>query len=153
VRRNVKRFCLVVLLITGCTAPTQAGVRDELLQKAFNYVFTGTTDPKDAFIPIRRMFNWIENTIILTSDRDIDSPVNRRFVDLVRGTITAFLNALIAPGALVDGKIEFRADENPTIDLADGIVRWHVTLTPPSPAQSMEFITEYDPAALASLFA
>jgi hypothetical protein len=48
VRRNVKRFCLVVLLITGCTAPTQAGVRDELLQKAFNYVFTGTTDPKDA---------------------------------------------------------------------------------------------------------
>jgi hypothetical protein len=48
VRPNVKRFCLVVLLITGCTAPTQAGVRDELLQKAFNYVFTGTIDPKDA---------------------------------------------------------------------------------------------------------
>jgi hypothetical protein len=43
----VKRFCVVVLLITACTAPLRAGVRDELLQKAFNYVFTGTIDPKD----------------------------------------------------------------------------------------------------------
>ena len=47
-RPNVKRFCLVVLLITACTAPMRAGVRDDLLQKAFNYVFTGTIDPKDA---------------------------------------------------------------------------------------------------------
>ncbi len=46
-RRNVKRFCLVVLLITACAAPMRAGVRDDLLQKAFNYVFTGTVDPQD----------------------------------------------------------------------------------------------------------
>jgi hypothetical protein len=43
----VKRFCLVVLLITACTPPLRAGARDDLLQKAFNYVFTGTIDPKD----------------------------------------------------------------------------------------------------------
>ena len=46
-RRNVKRFCLVVLLTTACAAPMRAGVRDDLLQKAFNYVFTGTIDPHD----------------------------------------------------------------------------------------------------------
>ena len=46
-RRNVKRFCLVVLLITACGAPMRAATRDDLLQKAFNYVFTGTIDPKD----------------------------------------------------------------------------------------------------------
>jgi hypothetical protein len=44
----VKRFCLVVLLITACTAPLRAWARDELLQKAFNYVFTGAIDPKDS---------------------------------------------------------------------------------------------------------
>jgi phage tail sheath protein FI len=115
--------------------------------------YPGTTDPKDAFISIRRMFNWIENTIQVTSRRDIDSPVNLRFVRSVLSTLGSFLNALVTTGALVDGKIEFRKDENPTIQLADGHVVWHVTATPPSPAEQMEFVTEYDPAALAELFA
>ncbi len=115
--------------------------------------FPGTTDPKDAFIPIRRMFNWIENTIILTADRDIDQPGNRRLIDGVVGTVQGFLNGLIATGALVAGKIEFRASENSVTDLSDGKVSFHVTLTPPSPAQEIQFIAEYDPTALASLFA
>jgi uncharacterized protein len=114
--------------------------------------YPGTTDPKDAFIPIRRMFNWIGNTIILTTDVNVDAPINRRLVDLVAGTITSFLNGLIAAGALIDGKIEFRSDENPTVNLSNGQVVWHVTLTPPSPAEQMEFTLEYDPAALAGLF-
>lgn len=115
--------------------------------------YPGTTDPKDAFIPIRRMFNWIGNTIILTTDANVDDPTNRRLIDAVVGTITSFLNGLIAAGALVDGKIEFRKDENNTTDLSNGKVTWHVTLTPPSPAQEMEFTLEYDPAALDALFA
>lgn len=114
--------------------------------------YPGTTDPKDAFIPIRRMFDWIGNTIILTTDDNVDDPINRRLVDLVAGTLTSFLNGLVAAGALVDGKIEFRKDENSTTDLSDGKITWHVTLTPPSPAQEMEFTLEYDPTALDSLF-
>ncbi len=114
--------------------------------------YPGTTDPKDAFTAIRRMFNWIGNTVILTTDANVDDPINRRLVDLVKGTLTSFLNGLIAAGALVDGKIEFRSDENPTTDLSDGKIKWHLTLTPPSPAQEMEFVLEYDPAALATLF-
>lgn len=114
--------------------------------------YPGTTDVKDAFIPVRRMFTWIANTIILTSDRDIDEPGNRRLIDGVLGTVGSFLNGLVAQGALIAGKIEFRSDENPTTDLADGIIRWHVTLTPPSPAESLEFTLEYDPSALEALF-
>lgn len=116
-------------------------------------VYPSNTDPKDAFIPIRRMFNWIGNTIILTTDANVDDPINRRLIDLVVGTISSFINGLVAAGALVDGKIEFRSDENSTTDLSDGKVTWHVTLTPPSPAQEMEFTLEYDPAALDGLFA
>ncbi len=115
--------------------------------------YPGTTDPKDAFIPIRRMFNWIGNTVILTIDANVDDPANRRLIDLVLNTLTAFLNGLIPAGALVDGKIEFREDENPVVDLADGKVKFHLTLTPPSPAETMEFVLEYDPTALAALFA
>lgn len=44
-----------------------------------------------------------------------------------------------------------RAD-NPTLDLMDGIVRWHVYVTPPSAAREITFILEYDPAGLDNLF-
>jgi phage tail sheath protein FI len=116
-------------------------------------VYPGNTDPKDAFIPIRRMFNWIGNTVILTTDANVDDPINRRLVDLVMGTLQSFINGLIAVGALLDGsRIEFREDENPTTDLSDGKIKWHLTLTPPSPAEELDFILEYDPSALEALF-
>jgi phage tail sheath protein FI len=116
-------------------------------------VYPGSTDPKDSFIPIRRFFNFIENTIILTTDRDVDEPGNKRQIEGVVGTIQSLINGYIAAGALVDGKIEFRKDENSTTDLADGKIKYHVTLTPPSPAEDITFVVEYDPAALAALFA
>jgi phage tail sheath protein FI len=111
-----------------------------------------TTDPKDAFIPLRRMFNWVGNTVLLTVDRDVDQPGNRRLIDGVVGTIQSFLNGLTAQGALMPATIEFRSDENPTADLSDGIYRFHLTMTPPSPAESIEFVLEYDPTALEALF-
>jgi phage tail sheath protein FI len=98
------------------------------------------------------MFDWIANTIILTTDVNVDEPGNRRLIDGVQGTISAFLNGLVAAGALVDGVIEFRSDENPVTDLADGKIRWHLTLTPPSPAEELDFVLEYDPSALSALF-
>jgi hypothetical protein len=114
--------------------------------------FPASTDPKDTFIPIRRMFNWIENTITLTTDANIDAPVSRRLVDLVVGTITSFLNGLIATGALIDGKIQFLAEDNSTTDLSAGKVTWDISLTPPSPAQELMFKLQYDPTALSELF-
>lgn len=115
--------------------------------------YPASTDPKDTWIPIRRMFNWIGNTIILTTDANIDDPINRRLIDLVVGTITSFINGLIAQEALVDGSIQFLTADNPTTDLANGIVTWDVSLTPPSPGQQLNFKLQYDPTALAALFA
>lgn len=115
--------------------------------------YPGNTDVKDNFAPIRRMFNWMGNTIVLTTDAYVDDPVNRRLVDSVNGTLGAWINGLIAQEALVYGKIEFRSDENPTTDLSNGIVRWHVTATPPSPGEQLDFTLVYDPSGLAALFA
>ena len=44
----MKRLWVVVVLIILCTPPIAAGARDELLQKAFNYVFTGAIEPNEA---------------------------------------------------------------------------------------------------------
>jgi hypothetical protein len=116
-------------------------------------IYPGSTDPKDAFIPIRRMFNFFGNTVILTADRDIDEPGNKRQIEGVVGTVGTFINGLIAVGAVVDGSIQFLAADNSTIDLADGKVVFDCSISPPSPMEDLNFKVQYDPNALAALFA
>jgi phage tail sheath protein FI len=114
--------------------------------------YPGITDPKDAFLPIRRMINWISNTLVLTFWQKVDFPINRRLIDTVLDSANIWLNGLTARGYLLGGRVEFQKTENPTTDLMDGIVRFHVYVTPPSPARDIEFIIEYDPQYLAGLF-
>lgn len=115
--------------------------------------YPGTTDPKDAFIPVRRMMDWIRNTIILTYWQRLDAPITPRLIEAITDSVNLWLNGLAAQGAILGGRVEFNLSENPQTDLMDGIVRLHVYVTPPSPARSIEFIVEYDPAYLSSLFA
>lgn len=117
-------------------------------------IYPSVTDPKDAFIPVRRMFNWIQNELILTFWQKVDSPINRRLIDTVIDSYNIRLNGLAAIGALVgeNNRVEFLESENPTTDLIDGKVRFHVYITPPTPAEQIDFIVEYDPANLTSLF-
>ncbi len=114
--------------------------------------YPGVTDPKDSFIPIRRMINWISNTLVLTFWQKVDFPINRRLIDTVLDSANIWLNGLTARGFLLGGRVEFQQTENPTTDLMDGIVRFHVYVTPPSPAREIDFILEYDPQYLAGLF-
>ncbi|HQA07576.1 MAG TPA: phage tail sheath family protein [Syntrophomonadaceae bacterium] len=114
--------------------------------------YPGVTDPKDAFLPIRRMINWISNTLVLTFWQKVDYPINRRLIDTVLDSANIWLNGLTARGYLLGGRVEFQQTENPTTDLMDGIVRFHVYVTPPSPARDIDFIIEYDPQYLAGLF-
>lgn len=103
-----------------------------------------STDVKDTFIPVRRMHNWISNSIILTTWEKIDDPTNRRLIDSVVDSFNIWLNGLTAQGALLGGRVEFRSEENPTTDLINGIVKFHVFLAEPTPAEDIEFILEFD---------
>ena len=60
---------------------------------------------------------------------------------------------MVARQQLLGGRVEFLADENPDTDVTMGIARFHVFITPPSPNQEIEFILEYDPSYLETLFA
>lgn len=114
--------------------------------------YPGNTDVKDAFIPIRRMFNWVGNSLIQTFWQRVDAPLNRRQIDTIVDSANLWLNGLAARQYILGGRVEFREDENPTTDLMDGIARFHVYLTPPSPNRSIEFILEYDVNYLKTLF-
>lgn len=115
--------------------------------------YPGNTDAKDAFIPIKRMFSWIGNTLVQTFWSQVDAPLNRRLIDTIVDSANLWLNGLEARQYIIGGRVEFNPDENPAQDLLDGIARFHVYVTPASPAHEIDFILEYDPAYLENLFA
>ncbi len=114
--------------------------------------YPAVSDPKDAFIPIRRMFDWIGNTLVTTFWSKIDNPLNRRLVNTVVDSANIWLNGLAAREFILGGRVEVLDAENPTTDLMDGILKFHVYITPPGPAREIDFIMEYDPEYLATLF-
>lgn len=114
--------------------------------------YPGNTDVKDTFIPIRRMFSWIGNTLVQTFWQQVDAPLNRRQIDTIVDSANLWFNGLAARQYILGGRVEFLASENPTPDLMDGIARFHVYVTPPSPNREIDFILEYDPDYLQTLF-
>lgn len=114
--------------------------------------YPGTTDPKDTFLCTRRMFNWVGNQLVLQTWSRVDNPMNRRLVESVVDSNNRWLNGLVARQFLNGAKVVFLSDENPTTDLMDGIIRFHVYMAPPPPAREIEFILEYEPSYLNSLF-
>ena len=114
--------------------------------------YPGVTDPKDAWIAVRRMFQWVGNTIVLTTWQKVDEPGNRRLIETVVNSINQWLNSLVARGQLLGGRCLFREEDNPTIELMDGIYHFKVFMTPPSPAEDMEFNLEIDTEYYSTLF-
>lgn len=115
--------------------------------------YPAVTDVKDTFIPVRRMFNYIGNTLVLTAWQFTDSPLRRRFIEQICDSFNIWLNGLAAREYILGGRVSFLADENPNTDLIDGIAKFHVYIAPPPPAREIRFTLEYDPSYLTNLFA
>lgn len=114
--------------------------------------YPGVTDVKDAYLPIRRMFNWIGNVLVQTYWQKVDFPINRRLIETIVDSVNIWLNGLAARQFILGGRVEFQDDENATTDLIDGIIKFHVYVTPPAPAREIDFILEYDPEYTSTLF-
>ena len=118
----------------------------------FTGAYPGTTDVKDMFICVRRMFNWQYVTFILTNWQKTDQPITPRLVKTLVDSEQVRLNGLTSRGYLLGASVQFLADENPTTDLLAGIFRIHTKLTPPVPAQDIEDTFEYDVSNFEVLF-
>jgi len=111
-------------------------------------VYPTSTDVKDRWIPVRRMFDWWGNTFILTYFQKVDSAMNRRLIDTIIDTENIRANGYKAKYQLADARIEFVSDDNPTTDLIDGKITFHQYLTPFPPAETIINVLEYDADAL-----
>lgn len=115
--------------------------------------YPAVTDPKDSIIAIRRMFNWVGNSLVLTYWQKVDNPMNKRLIETVVDSVNIWLNGLTSSGNLLGGRVEFRSEDNPTTSLMAGVVRFKIFLTPPGPAQEIVYDLEYDTSYLSVLAA
>ena len=113
--------------------------------------YPAVTDPKDCFIPVRRMFDFVANTLILTFWQKVDSPTNKRMIETIVDSVNIWLNGLTSSGYLLGGRVEFRKEDNPDTELMAGHIQFRTFITPPAPAQHIEFVLEYDTSYLATL--
>lgn len=114
--------------------------------------YPGVTDVKDTFIPVRRMFNWIANTLVLTNWQKVDYPISKRLVETLVDSANIWFNGLAAREMILGGRVMFLEEENPTTDLLNGVFRLHYYVTPPPPAEDIEAVIEYDVSYFSSLF-
>lgn len=114
--------------------------------------YPGITDVKDSSIPIRRMFNFIGNTLVLTAWQKVSNPLRRRLIASVCDTFNIWLNGLAARENILGGRVTFEQKDNSITDLMGGKVKFHVYVTPPTAAREIVFTLEYDPAYLKNLF-
>lgn len=113
--------------------------------------YPGSSDPKDAFIPIRRMFNYLGNTFTLTYWKKVDSRMGKPLIDNIVTSANIWLAGLARDGHIIGGRVIYDPDENPTTDLMNGKIVFHMYVTPPPPAQEIRLRMEFDADYLSKL--
>lgn len=111
--------------------------------------YPASTDAKDIWFPVRRMFNWQGNTFIQTYFSKVDDPMNTVLIESVVDSENIRC-AAYAPDKWAGAEIEYRADDNPTTDILAGKMTFRQRIAPYTPAQEIENILSYDTAMLAS---
>lgn len=100
--------------------------------------------------PVSRMFGWVGNSLVKTFWSKLDKPMTRRLIDTVLDSANIWLNGLVGMGYLLGARVEMLENENPLTNLMAGIIKLHVYMTPPSPAQEIDFVLEYDASYVTS---
>lgn len=115
--------------------------------------YPGNTDPKDCFFSVRRFFDWDNATFIQTYFQKVDSPANHQLIEAVVDSENVRGNSFVSRGICARYELQYLAEENPTVNLMDGTIKFHKYMTPYTPAEDIEEVVEFDPDALASALA
>ena len=114
--------------------------------------YPSNTDPKDAFINVKRMFFYVRNILTVNIWQKVDEPGNRRLINTIVNSVQLHLNSLTSAQHLLGARIEFNEDDNSITELMDGHYYFKVYITPPSPAEEIEFNLEIDTDYYQTLF-
>ncbi|PKM72848.1 MAG: phage tail protein [Firmicutes bacterium HGW-Firmicutes-16] len=110
--------------------------------------FPETAEQKDRWIATRRFFTWWANSFIKTYFEKVDDPANYRLIESIVDSENIRGNRFVAAGYCAGAKIKFLETENPTASILAGTIKFHMYLAPYTPAENIELVLEFDPAAL-----
>ena len=119
---------------------------------SYTGAYPTTTDVKDMWIPVRRMFNWQANTFILTYFDRVDDPLNNVLVESIVDSENIRC-AAYAPDRWAGAEIQYLVSDNPTTDLLAGKIVFRQKIAPYTPAQEIDNILSYDTSLLANTVA
>ena len=114
-------------------------------------IYPASADPM-GFLAVRKMANWISNTLVTSFLYKVDAPINRRLVQSIVNSVQLWLNGLTAREHILGGRIEFNESENPTTSLLEGKLTFHLFIGYLVPAQELEFLLEFDVNYFQELF-
>lgn len=145
--------------------PNQAEIlNDQGIVTALNFVngfvtwgnytaaYPGVTDVKDKFHANRIMHNFIGNTIVLKTWEKVDGPIRPRMVDEIVDEMNMWVNGLQGDGAIIGGRVEARAEDNPGEQLTNGKIIFRYFVAEPTPGQEIENIVQVDKSYYDTIF-
>lgn len=111
-------------------------------------IYPDSVDPKDRFIPVRRVFDWWGNNFIVDFYDKVDDPTNYRLIESIVDEENLKANGYQAAGQIAGAKIEFRQQDNPTSDILNGKIQFIQKIGAFTPAENIVNILEFDPKAV-----
>lgn len=116
-------------------------------------VYPDSSDPKDRFIAVRRIFDWWGNNFIVDFFDKVDDPTNYRLIESVVDDENIKANGYQAAGQIAGAKIEFRQQDNPTSEILNGKIQFIQKIGAFTPAENIVNVLEFDPSMIeASMF-
>ncbi|MFY1685401.1 phage tail sheath family protein [Micromonospora sp. WMMD730] len=106
---------------------------------------TLSSDAEWRYLNVRRLFNWIEKSILLGTNWVVFEPNDPRLWDAVRRVITMFLRRVWRSGALMGDTwseaffVKCDAENNPPENLDAGILTVDIGIAPVKPAEFVVF--------------
>ncbi|WP_088227788.1 phage tail protein [Desulfosporosinus sp. FKB] len=116
-------------------------------------IYPSSTDVKDRFIPVRRIFDWWGNSFIVDFFSKADDPTNYRLIESVVDDENIKANGYQAAGQIAGAKIEFRQQDNPISAIQGGQIQFIQSIGAFPPAENIIDVLQFDPNILqAALF-
>lgn len=100
---------------------------------------TLSSDPKWAFLSVRRTADLINDSILRAHLWAVDRNITRTYLSDVSDSVNAYLKSLQAQGAIIGGECRPSADLNTPANIAAGKVYFDVKFTAPYPAEHITF--------------
>lgn len=113
---------------------------------------TCSTDPKTAFLCVRRSADMIAESILYAHLWAVDRGITKTYLEDVRDGVRAYIRHLKKVGALIGGDCWVDPEINTPDQIAQGIVYWDYDFTPVYPAEHLVFRSHIVDRYLVDLF-